>query len=397
MRVDSVLSEPENPTSATRGPFMTTTNTKDLALVMTGGGARAAYQVGFLRTICRLIPDFEPEILTGVSAGAINATFLANTPGPFAERVEGLVDLWSRLEPQDVMDVGAIQFGRLMLQWLARLGSGGRYKGKQGFLDSSPLRKTMTEALGSGELRGIMRNIDAGRLKSFAVTAASYTTGQTVTFCEGRDIQGWERVNRRSRRVPLTVEHVMASAALPFLFPAIALADGWYGDGGIRLTSPFAPAIHLGAHRILAISTRRGRTIAEADQPVIDAYPPPSRIASLVLNAIFLDQLDGDAHNLHRINELLDHVPEGERGPLRPVDLQVWRPSMDLGELANDYEARLPWALRFLMRGTGTKESRSNDFLSMIMFQGDYLSRLVTCGEQDAEERRDEILAFLGT
>jgi NTE family protein len=375
--------------------LMTTPNTKDLALVMTGGGARAAYQVGFLRTICRLVPDFEPEILTGVSAGAINATYLASAPGPFAERVEGLADLWCRLEPKDVMNVRAVQFSRLMLQWLARLGSGGRYKGNHGLIDSSPLRKTMTEALGSGELTGITRNINEGRLKSFAVTAASYSTGQTVTFYEGRDIKGWERVNRRSRRAPITVEHVMASAALPFLFPAISLGDGWYGDGGIRLTSPFAPAIHLGAGRILAISTRRGRSIKEADRPVIDAYPAPSRVASLVLNAIFLDQLDGDAHQLHRINRLLGHIPEEVHGRLRPVDLQVWRPSMDLGELANDYEARLPWALRFLMRGTGTKESRSNDFLSMIMFQGDYLSRLVTSGEQDAEEHRDEILAFL--
>jgi NTE family protein len=371
---------------------------QDLALVMTGGGARAAYQVGFLRTVSRLVPDFEPEILTGVSAGAINATYLASTPGPFAERVEGLADLWCRLEPQDVMNVHALKLGQLALQWIARLGSGGRIKGTSGFVDTAPLRRTIREALGveGGVLDGIQANLDSGSLKAFAVTAASYSTGRTVTFCQGREIRSWERPNRRSRTGPITVEHVLASAALPFLFPAIQLDDGWYGDGGLRLTAPLAPAIHLGARRILAVSTRRGRTIDEAERPVIDAYPPPSRVASLVLNAIFLDRLDGDAHQLKRINRLIRDREEGDEEGLREVDLAVWRPSTDLGELANDYEARLPWALRFLARGTGTKESRSNDFLSLIMFQGDYLSRLVACGEADARERSDEILAFLG-
>ena len=149
-----------------------------------------------------------------------------------------------------------------------------------------------------------------------------------------------------------------------------------------------------GVRRRFAISTRRGRTIEEADRPVIDAYPPPSRVASLVLNAIFLDQFDGDALRLERINHLLKSSSRKGDGTLRPIDLLLLRPSDDLGRLANQYEPRLPRTFRFLTRGFGTREARANDLLSLVMFQPDYLKRLIELGQRDAEERLDEILAF---
>ena len=171
----------------------------------------------------------------------------------------------------------------------------------------------------------------------------------------------------------LTVDHVMASSSLPIFFPAVRIGPHWYGDGGIRLTAPLSPAIHLGASRILAISTRYARSRAEADASSIDDYPPPAQIVGVLFNAIFLDLFDADALTLTRVNKLIDCMPPEERGPLRPVELLVLRPSRDLGKLANEYEARLPPAFRFLTRGLGTRETRSNDLLSLVMFQPDYL------------------------
>jgi len=191
------------------------------------------------------------------------------------------------------------------------------------------------------------------------------------------------------------VDHVMASAALPFFFPAVQVGNAWYGDGGIQLTAPLSPAIHLGAGRILAISTRYRASQPEAEIPVIDGYPPPAQIAGMLLNAIFLDALDADALIAERVNHLIEAMPESARDGLRPIDLLVVRPSADLGKLANQYEARLPGAFRFLTRGLGTRETRRNDLLSLLMFQHDYLSRLLEIGEADGEARLEEVSAFL--
>jgi NTE family protein len=205
----------------------------------------------------------------------------------------------------------------------------------------------------------------------------------------------WERPQRRSDFCAIRVDHVMASAALPFFFPAIEVDGGWYGDGGIRLTAPLSPAIHLGAQRILAVTTRYARSREEADRPQISGYPPPAQVAGVLFNAIFLDQLDGDAMQLRQTNQLLAGRSEQERYGLRHIDLFVVRPSQDLGRLANDYEADLPKAFRFLTRGLGTRETRSNDMLSLVMFQPDYVKRLIDMGEKDARARLPELEAFL--
>jgi NTE family protein len=180
----------------------------------------------------------------------------------------------------------------------------------------------------------------------------------------------------------------MASSALPLLFPAQQLADGWYGDGGVRFLTPLAPAIHLGADRVLAISTRYARTLEEASLPAVTGYPPPAQILGAMLNAVFLDSIDQDALRLERINRLLDG--QG-REDLKPIRLLILRPSRDLGRLAAEYEARLPKAFRFITRGLGTRKTSSPDFLSLLMFQSDYLRHLMDCGESDADGRLDEI------
>lgn len=378
---------------------MTHMGTHDLALVMSGGGARAAYQVGCLRAIARRSPALSFPILTGVSAGAINAGFLASRSGILAAKIPELVDLWSTLEPERVFRVGSIALAGNVVRTGLKLVSGGLITTPRTYalVDTSPLRELLRERIGApdGRLRGVADNLARGELHALAITTSSYSTGQSVTWVEGRDIEQWERGHRHGARCELSVEHVLASASLPIFFPAIRLGDGWYGDGGIRLTAPLSPAVHLGASRILAISTRYARSRAEAGQSAIGNYPPPAQIAGVLLNAIFLDLFDADALSLERVNRLVEAVPPERRGALRKIDLLVLRPSVDLGRLANEYEARLPRAFRFLTRGLGTRETKSNDLLSLVMFQSDYLARLLEIGERDAEARIGEIEQFL--
>jgi NTE family protein len=374
----------------------------DLGLVLSGGGARAAYQVGFLRFLVRELPDVVPGILTGVSAGGINAAYLAARQEPFTEKVENLVNLWTRLHISDVFRVDARDLGSRVIRWGGRLVAGGRspLRPAGSFVDTAPLRRLLERELGAaadGSLPGIARSVQDGWLRAIALAASSYTTGQSITWVQTVDCRMpmWERPQRKSATCALRVDHVMASSALPFFFPAIAVDDAWYGDGGIRLAAPLSPAVHLGARRIVAISTRYGRSRAEADRPAMAGYPPPAQVAGVLLNAIFLDLLDGDALHLHQINQLVSRLPEAERDGLRHIDLLVLRPSQDLGQLANEFEPELPTAFRFLTRGLGTRETHSNDLLSLVMFQNNYLRRLIDMGEADAAARADEIRRFL--
>jgi NTE family protein len=214
---------------------------------------------------------------------------------------------------------------------------------------------------------------------------------------QGREVKTWERPQRRSVQATLGVEHVMASAALPLFFPAVQIGDHWYGDGGVRLTSPLAPALHLGAHKILTVSTSHQSSFEEADVPEVSGYPPPAQVVGILFDAVFLDVIDQDIGRMQRINELVRNLPANKRDGLRAVDLLVIRPSRDLAVLAGGYEPRLPRAFRLLTRGLGTRETQRPDVLSMIMFQSDYASDLIDLGEEDAERQGEEIEAFLTT
>ncbi len=366
---------------------------------MSGGGARAAYQVGLLRWLAREHPDLRIPIVTGVSAGAINAAFLASHTTSFPQRVERLTEMWKSLTVDQVFRVDSFSLARNVFRLGAKLVSGGRLAAPttHAAVDTKPLWDLLGRALNAvdGRLPGIDTNLRDGILRAVAITTSSYTSGQSITWVQGRDIEQWERAHRRSFNAEITVAHVMASSALPIFFPAIQIANDWYGDGGLRLTAPLSPAVHLGADRILAISTRYVHASTEPDEPVTTGYPPPALILGALLNSIFLDQFDADALTMQRVNNILEAVPAIRERGFRPLRLLVLRPSMNLGRLANQYEVRLPGSFRFLTRGLGTKETRTNDLLSLLMFQPDYLARLVELGEADAEARRDEIDAFL--
>jgi NTE family protein len=373
----------------------------ELALVLTGGGARGAYQVGVLRHLANRFPNLRIPILTGVSAGGVNVAYLAQHRGTFRESVEELVTLWRGLTPNHVFRVDAASLMRNAARWGVRLASGGVGSGigtTRGLLDTAPLRDYLDRALGLdyGQLTGIDHNLRRGSLRAVALGTTSFTTGQSVIWVQGRAIELWERPKRRSVQTHLNLDHLMASAALPLIFPAVQIDTEWHGDGGVRLAAPLSPALHLGAHKIIAVATRYERTAEEASVAEVVGYPPPAQILGVLYNAIFLDLIDQDVIRLARMNKILREVPEQKRDGLRIVDILVVRPSRDLGRIAKEYEPRLPRAFRFLTRGTGTRETRSPDFLSLLMFQDDYIGRLIELGESDAAARSDEIAAFLG-
>lgn len=373
----------------------------DLAIVLTGGGARAAYQVGFLRWVARHIPDAHFPIVSGVSAGAINAAFLAAHPGPLAAAADRLCDLWSRLTADRVFRTDGPSLAGLVARWGIRLLAGGTPLAPtvRGLVDTSPLRATLAAVFDSdpgdgGAIPGIADNVEAGRLWALALVTSHYGTGHSVVWTQGRDLHEWERADRHSRNTALTLDHVLASSALPLFFPAVRLPDGWHGDGGIRLTAPFSPALRLGANRVLAISTRYVADDESGDAGA-SGHPPPLQIAGQLLNAVFLDDLDRDAQELERINLLLHEVAPEKRRGMREVELLVIRPSVDLSRLAAEHEAHLPRVFRHLVRGLGSREVASPDLLSLLAFEPAYLRRLIALGETDAAARADEIRALV--
>ena len=370
-----------------------------LALVLSGGGARAAYQVGFLRCLSRNFPDLNIPIITGVSAGAINAVFLANHEGSFAEAVEALSELWFKLSFDQVFCVDTGKLIRNVFRWGIRLISGGipKESAAKSLLDSTPLRELLKQVLlpQDNVIAGIGRNLQREKLKAFAITGTNYATGQAVTWVMGDNIRMWEHPWRRSEAADITIDHIMSSASLPLLFPAISVEKAWYGDGGIRQSAPLSPAIYLGAKRILAVSTRHQKSIQDANTPVCIGYPPPAQIAGTLMNSIFLDALDQDIRTLKRINQLLENIPEERRGDRHVVHHFVMRPSEDLGKLAGGFEPDLPTMFRYLFRGLGTHETSSPDWLSMVMFDPNYLTRLIELGENDAGKQIGDLIAFM--
>lgn len=283
-------------------------NEGDLALVTSGGGARAAYQIGFLNCLAQLHPELKIPILTGVSAGAINAAYLANQPGTFSERVEGLTKIWMGLTTEQMFRVDSLSIVSNVARWGLRLLLGGAFHAikVRSLLDTSLLEVLLEQVfeLNDGYLTGIQRNLGRRELKAIAITASNYSTGQSVSWVQGRELRHWERAHRKEIQCALERKHILASVSLPFFFPAVEIGGHWYGDGGIRMTAPLSPAIHLGASRILAISTQHAPNYEEDNSPDIDYYPPPIQVAGALFNAIFLDVFDNDALRLERINRL---------------------------------------------------------------------------------------------
>ena len=368
-----------------------------LALVLSGGGARAAYQVGVLSALADVAPTLVIPILTGVSAGGLNTAFLASHRGPFKLAVAELKGRWATLSPERVYAVRPMHLGRAVLRWLMNMAMSRSVPqpSLRGLMDASPLRGFLASCV---DAESIQRNIDEGRLRAVALSATCYSGGQTVTFVQGvSELPLWRRAMREAVRERITVDHLMASAAIPLVFPAVRIGGAFFGDGSVRQTAPLAPAIHLGADRIIAVSMRANLPTSSCPPTALGEYPVAAEVFGLLLHSVFLDILDADAERLERINELLVKVPasEGPTGALRPVDLLMLRPTRDLGRLAGDFPLDLSPSVRFLISSIGGGPARSADFLSYLMFQRRYIDLLMELGYEDTIARRSEIETFL--
>ena len=377
--------------------FEDSTGNSQLALTLGGGGARAAYQVGVLRGIASRHPDLKIPLLTGVSAGAINIGGLSNSTGSFRHRVDELTELWQQLRLENVFQTGgaSLVWRAVKVGMRLTVGLPDFFEPVNGMVDTRPLHDYLSAALSTtdGILHGVRRNLDDGTLRGVAVTTNAYSTGDTVTFFMGRAIVEWERPHRHSVETSLSVDHIMASSALPLFFSPVQIEGQWYGDGGVRLVAPLAPAVQLGADRLLVLSTHFAG--AEIPRPQTTAAPSPATVLAAMYNAVFLDQLDQDEREIRRINGLLPHVPPDERGKLREIGLFVMRPSQDLGALAFDLRGTLPRTFRHLLSRFSGNQHGSDDFLSTLMFNPEYIARLIELGEHDAEQRAEELTAFL--
>ena len=371
-------------------------------ILLSGGGARSAYQAGVIRYIAEEFPEAYFPIQTGVSAGAINAAHLGNHTGTFREAAQHVVDAWTGRELGDIIEVES-GFSLLWdLFWDARAPApeeptSANVRATHGILDTTPLANTLRSHLDEpdGTLSGVRPNLADGRLRALAVMTTDYATGQTVTWVQGEDFDAWERPDRIGRHTQLSVDHVMASSSLPLVFPAVRIGDSWYGDGGIRLSAPLAPAVHLGADKILAISTQYSRTRQESEQIELREYPPTAQIVGVLMNSIFLDSLPQDAHTMQRINTLVEELPPGRRHGMRSLELLQIRPSVDLDVLAQDYRDQLPGPIQTLTSGLGTRERESPNWLSVLLFHPGYIERLLEIGYGDAQDQHDRLEAFL--
>jgi NTE family protein len=380
---------------------MSTGATSGLALTLTGGGARGAYQAGVLARLGEALDDLQFGVITGVSAGAINAAFLANHRGSFGGAARELSGLWNKLSTEEVLRGTPIELARNVTRWGVQLLSGGleTLPRVRGLLDTEPLRALLTRVLcdEEGELSGVQHNLAQGRLGALAVTTTSYATGQAITFAQhapGHPKVAWDRPYRQGQSAVIGVDHVMASAAIPLLFPAVKIGTSWHGDGSVRQAAPLSPALRLGARRLLVISTVRKPSDHPRENPTDDPYPSLARIVGVTLNSLLYGHTEYDAEQLRRITDLVRALPGRDSG-FKPVELFLMRPSADLGLVAAEYEHKLPRALRYLTRGLGTRDENSTDLLSTLLFDAAYTERLVECGRRDAEQQIDALVRFV--
>lgn len=371
-------------------------------LVLSGGGARAAYQVGVLKAIAEMSPPDAPTpfpIVSGTSAGAINVTELGIHAGNYRSAAANLERVWSQFRVEQVFKADSISMVRAGMHWLFAMASGGwLLPPPKSLLDNSPLRRLLSQ---NYDFAGIGNSIDAGHLKAIAISASGYSSARSVAFFQARpEVGSWARVQRAGQPCSLTLDHLMASVAIPFLFPPVFMNNEFYGDGSMRQATPFSAAIHLGAERLLVIGTRSG---VPRRPPAMPMAPTFGQIFGYMLDGLFTDGLYTDMERLVQINHMIEQL-EGRGGAearsarglaMRRIGMMVILPSRDPAEIARDHAASLPRTLRVLLRSMGALNTSGGQLMSYLMFESAYTRELIALGYDDARAKRDQILAFL--
>jgi NTE family protein len=369
-------------------------------LVLAGGGARAAYQVGVLQAVKEILPDPKVNpfpIISGTSAGAVNAGSLAVYADDFGKSVDYLLEVWRNFEPRHVYRSDFAGVAANSTRWLAGFFLGAFLRNKRiSLLDTRPLESLLRRRL---DFERIAKNIEMGALDAVAITCSGYTSGQSCSFFQARDEMGdWKRSQRIGIKAHIKVEHLMASSAIPFLFPAHKLNREFFGDGSMRQIAPVSPALHLGADRVIVIGTAKLRTDAP-ERTRGDVYPSLAAIAGHVMNSIFLDSLAVDIERLERINRTISCVPSDALRrmglTLHHVDVLVLTPSEPLDAIALKHVRSLPWPIRFLLRSVGAMRRGGANLASYLLFEKGYCRELIELGYQDTIKRREEVDAFM--
>lgn len=373
-----------------------------IGLILTGGGARAAYQVGVLKAISEILPRQARSpfaIICGTSAGAINAVTLAVNAGNFRQGVQYLLSFWKHAQVDHIYRADPVGVLRNTSRWIAGLilsSMGSSKLDRVSLLDNTPLVNLLDETLPCDK---IQNSIDAGHLHALSITASGYTSEQSVTFFQGvKGIQPWQRARRLGIPARIEARHLQASSAIPFLFPAVRINREYFGDGSMRQIAPVSSALHLGARRVLVIGVGQS-----ADDQVKRrrsyAYPSLAQIAGHAMNSIFLDSLELDLERLRRINHTVGLLSEEMRQStkLQHVDVLVIQPSESIEKIAQLYAGNLPWPIRFLLRLVGAMRRSGANLVSYLLFDKSFCRALIELGYQDAMRRRAEIQVLFNT
>jgi len=379
----------------------TPVNRKKTALVLPGGGARGAFQVGVLKAAAELMPRGTVNpfgIVSGTSAGAINSVVLAAKARRFRVAIAELERVWGNFRCHHVYRTDNLAMLKSSMQWLGALVTGGTLvRMPKSLLDNSPLRALLSRNV---RFPRIEHGIDQGWLDAVSVTAAGYSSAKSTSFFEASDGHvEWSRTRRSGVRSRLNLDHLMASIAVPMIFPPVRVGDEYFGDGAMRQATPLSPAVHLGADRILVVGVRNEIADGSADPGAPPAYPSFAEIAGYTLDTLFMDGMYSDLERLSRINQLLDSVPAEHRGPklsrMRPIDTMVIVPSEDLRVLAHRHREALPVALRTLLWGISGRGRGEGRLLSYLMFEQAYTRELIELGYRDAMRVRDQLQDFI--
>jgi NTE family protein len=368
-----------------------------LAIVLNGGGARGSYQAGALRALYEIIKKDQNlfDIITGNSAGAINAIFLASNARDWGDSTQYLVDLWKRIKPEDVFDISNYAMSRIGARWV----KGTIFKNSSygdpfnGILNTEPLKKLLLREVDFKEIHQlILENF----ITAVGLSTTNYYSGSSVVFFDGeKNILEWEKSDRFSIRTELNVDHVMGSSAIPLFFPPIKIAHSYYGDGCIRQVTPLSPAIHLGATKIVTIGIRHKRSKEAIKELVLRTNRPPliSQVGGVVMNAIFLDSLDADVERLEKMNIMVAIM--GKHSPWRNIPIISLMPSRDLGVMTKKLNNEMPKLLRYFLSSIGVTGQSGLDLLSYLAFDSSYTQLVTELGYEDTMARKNEILNFI--
>ena len=369
------------------------------AIILSGGGARAAYQVGALRAIAHISgrdARMPFRVICGTSAGAINAALLAVNADDFRRGVARLTQWWRRVTVNDIYHGDLATLARHSARFLAGVLSGGAVPAKVASLfDNAPL----THLLGRGlDFSRLADQIEAGNLHALSINATSYTSGHAVSFFQGApSLRSWHRLRRRGQPAQIGTDHLMASTAIPFVFPAGRIEDDYFMDGSVRQIAPLSPALHLGATRVVVLAV--GQFAGQRPAAGPPQYPSFAQVAGHALSSVFLDNMGADIERLTQYNRMIDHLSASAREAqgmhFQHVDAFVLAPSRDVAGLALQYVHTLPGAVRAVLRGFGSTQGTGANLTSYLLFDRGFCRALLALGYEDAMARRDELAAFL--